>query len=520
MILRSALVLLALFPTVAEARPRAAADLGIERARATSSGAVGFTVVNWGERRSRAATVRVTVGAATASVDQPSLRPRARVRRTVKVTGLRPGTWRAQVCARPRGERVRGNDCATAPGRITVRAPAFSAPAPTTPAELVLGAAPVGDVVMTPAAGATVTPDPGPERATPTATASATATPGATATPTATTSATVVPTPTPTPTATATATASATPTASATATATSAPTATATATVTVSPTATATASPFPGASSEVAGSYQQNPAHDGRIQGTAPEPPLAVAWRTGLGSSVWAHPVIAEGRVFAVTSDAVLHALDLRNGAILWSRAVGEFKSTVAYDAGRVYVTDGYGFMLAIDADSGLVLWSQTISEEHPAVAANGRLYLAGAGVLDGATGAVLAEHSSPHGTYAPPAVDGTRVYFGGSCRSAAYTLSPSAQAWRWNGSGSCTTGSYASIRDGRLYNPSPPPLSVDDKRGYIHDAATGAVLGRFPSGFTPALTDDGAALITSGDTVTARDATTQADRWTFRAGT
>ena len=62
------MVLLALFPTVAEARPRAAADLGIERARATTAGAVSFTVVNWGERRSRAATVRGTVGAAFETV--------------------------------------------------------------------------------------------------------------------------------------------------------------------------------------------------------------------------------------------------------------------------------------------------------------------------------------------------------------------------------------------------------------------------------------------------------------------
>src|SRR5215218_1495022 len=99
----AALLLLVGAPA-AEARGRSA-DLAVERVGATSSGAVSFTVVNRGEHRSRAASVRVTMGAATASVKQPALRPGARVRRTARLAGLTPGTWRARVCVRPRGER-------------------------------------------------------------------------------------------------------------------------------------------------------------------------------------------------------------------------------------------------------------------------------------------------------------------------------------------------------------------------------------------------------------------------------
>ena len=264
---------------------------------------MSFTVVNRGERRSRAATVRVTVGAATASVEQPALRPGARVRRTARLAGLPPGTWRARVCVRPRGERVRGNDCATAPGRAPVPTPAFAAPPPGR-GELIAGPAPTtGDDDH--AGAGRVDPHRArrhgnarrrrrPER-------DASATPAATATPTATVAADRDARPPhrrrpprrprrpprhrppprrPPPRA---------------------------------------APPSPSASRGRGHELPAEPGHDGRVQ--APRPRRRSRPRGARRSTrCRARRVIADGRVFVVTIYGVLHALDLRNGAVLWTK--------------------------------------------------------------------------------------------------------------------------------------------------------------------------------------------------------
>ena len=431
MLARCLLLLLALFPAAAEARPRAA-DLAVQGVSATSSGEVRFTIVNRGGTRAPAASVRAEIGTTSAAVKQRALRPRARVRHVVRVADATPGSWRVRVCVRPaRRERTRGNDCASAAKRLTIPTPTFVNPA----SERILGAP--GDSSAPVVAAAR--PDAAP-----------------------------------------------------------APTAT----------STPTASPFPTDAVEVATSYQQSSAHDGRIRGTAPAAPLGVAWRKDLGGHP-AYPVIAEGRVFVVTDEAVLHALDLRNGATLYSRPIGQFGGTVTYDAGRLFVTDGKGLMFAIDADTGLTLWSRGVPNDGPPLAANGKVYLSSALVIDGATGdAVNSFMSWQEDSETAPVLDGTRLYYGGKCGATAVTLSTWKRAWHSDYGNSCEFGLVASTGHGRLYNPS----QLFDEPGTIHDAATGSVLGHFPAGITPALTDDGAALIVADDVLTAQG------RWTFRA--
>ena len=361
-------------PADAVAKARLA-DLAVERVSASSS-AVSFVVVNRGGARAAAATVRVKLLGARGAVPvgqvrQSALRAGARARHELRVTGVTAGSWRAEVCAAPRTDRSRRNDCARAARPFTIAAaPAFM-PLPAAPlaaAGLAPGAADAAGTEPSTAAGEAIAPTPA---ATPAVTA--TTTPAATATATPTPSGTAAPTPTPT----ATPSATATPTPSPTSTPTPSPSPTATPTTTEPPVP-------PADPRDAATSFRQNAAHDGRAFGTTPEPPLTTAWTRDLGA-VPSYPLIAEGRVVAITEGGMLQVLDLRNGALLWTRAIGVFNGTATYDDGRVYVTDADGFTMAIDAQTGETLWSTWLWEEAKPVAYGGKLY-------SGSEGAVLRE--------------------------------------------------------------------------------------------------------------------------------
>jgi outer membrane protein assembly factor BamB len=96
---------------------------------------------------------------------------------------------------------------------------------------------------------------------------------------------------------------------------------------------------------------------------------LGVAWdRKVAGSSskkrLGAGPVVGGGKVFVVDVNAVVHAYDLKNGAPLWNRSMGDRKNQdslfgggVSYDNGKVYATNGVGDVAAFDAGTGNQLW-------------------------------------------------------------------------------------------------------------------------------------------------------------------
>jgi outer membrane protein assembly factor BamB len=227
--------------------------------------------------------------------------------------------------------------------------------------------------------------------------------------------------------------------------------------------------------------------------------------------------VIAGGRVFAVTDGGVLHVLDLRNGARMWTRSIGVYHGTLTYDGGRIYVTDGRGFLMAHDAASGLVLWSRFVTSDGPPVAADGRVYLAYSIVLDGATGEVLSDRVLEHNGGSMPVVDAQRVYFATECRGAAAVTRTNPRV-DWRGPpGPCTSdhgGVPSVVYGGRLYNPN--PFHTDESElGYIHDASNGSVVGRFPVGATPAF-GGGQGLFVRDGTLTARSAATGLETWTF----
>jgi len=78
-----------------------------------------------------------------------------------------------------------------------------------------------------------------------------------------------------------------------------------------------------------------------------------------------AAPVVADGKLFAVDSGAMVHAFDAATGSPLWQHEIAverdlqnaTFGGGAAYDNGRVYATNGVGDVVALDAATGNEIW-------------------------------------------------------------------------------------------------------------------------------------------------------------------
>src|SRR5690606_24976668 len=76
-------------------------------------------------------------------------------------------------------------------------------------------------------------------------------------------------------------------------------------------------------------------------------------------------PVVAEGKVFVIDTEANVHAFNAADGRKLWSTRVtggGDDKASlfgggVSYAAGKVYATNGNGNAAALDANTGAIQW-------------------------------------------------------------------------------------------------------------------------------------------------------------------
>ncbi|TVV76144.1 PQQ-binding-like beta-propeller repeat protein [Sphingomonas solaris] len=97
---------------------------------------------------------------------------------------------------------------------------------------------------------------------------------------------------------------------------------------------------------------------------------IAPAWSVRIaGSSTKARlaaaPVVADGKVFAIDTDGVVHAFATTDGKVLWTAATATGKKSessrfgggVSYENGRLYATNGLGDVVALDATNGSQLW-------------------------------------------------------------------------------------------------------------------------------------------------------------------
>ena len=159
-------------------------------------------------------------------------------------------------------------------------------------------------------------------------------------------------------------------------------------------------------------------------------------WRSSIGAGsnpkaqLAASPVMADGKVFTIDTQAVVRAFNADTGATLWQSQIrGEdapenalFGGGVSYDGGRLYATNGAGYAAALDASNGSILWlrrpggplrgAPTIANDNIyVVSQDNQLYaLNPADGVTRWTGSGATEIAGVFGNAAPAAAQGTVV--------------------------------------------------------------------------------------------------------------
>jgi polyvinyl alcohol dehydrogenase (cytochrome) len=116
---------------------------------------------------------------------------------------------------------------------------------------------------------------------------------------------------------------------------------------------------------------------------------LTLKWAFAFpnGSSAFAQPAVAGGRLFVGSDNGFVYALDAANGCAYWSYqaqagvrtaiSVGPLKSTGAPVRFAVYFGDLKGNVYAVDADSGALVWTRH-ADSHPLARITGAPVLQG----------------------------------------------------------------------------------------------------------------------------------------------
>ncbi|MEK9899275.1 MAG: PQQ-binding-like beta-propeller repeat protein [Alphaproteobacteria bacterium] len=99
------------------------------------------------------------------------------------------------------------------------------------------------------------------------------------------------------------------------------------------------------------------------------------AWSRDLGAGgdddepILSGPVVANGFIYAMDSDAVVTARRVSDGVTVWSADIepeeeddGNWGGGVAYDLGRIYAGTGFAQVVALDARTGAELWRTPVS--------------------------------------------------------------------------------------------------------------------------------------------------------------
>ncbi len=236
-------------------------------------------------------------------------------------------------------------------------------------------------------------------------------------------------------------------------------------------------------------------------------PPFRRVWAVGGSSLREFPPVLSENRIFQLTDNGALTAVDKWDGQILWSRDLGALSaSTPAVGGNTVYATvlarapsSEEGRIVALDVTNGAIRWSRNLpsrSESSPLLD-HGRLYFGSEDgtvyALDARTGQTVWTYHAAGAVKASPTLVNGVLYFGDySGHVQAISERTGQRLWLASSEGalfgSGTFYSTAAVVYGRVF------LGNTDGRIYAYDATTGALDWAYQTGAyvyaSPAVTD------------------------------
>lgn len=216
-------------------------------------------------------------------------------------------------------------------------------------------------------------------------------------------------------------------------------------------------------------------------------PPFRTLWARNLGALLEFPPVLFGSRLFQLSDDGVLHAINKHTGHSYWDRRLGVLSaSTPAVFGHTVYATvlsrshrESGGRVTAVNYFNGSIVWSRNLaskSESSPLFdrgklfvgSQNGTVY-----ALAARTGKVLWTYHAGGAVKASPTLKNGLLYFGDySGHVQAISEHSGRRVWI-AGSGGALLGSgtfysTAAVAYGRVF------IGNTDGRVYAYDTATG----------------------------------------------
>jgi outer membrane protein assembly factor BamB len=205
--------------------------------------------------------------------------------------------------------------------------------------------------------------------------------------------------------------------------------------------------------------------------------PGAPRWTAALRGSL-SYPLIGDGKIFVLAlpwdsngdSRLRLHALNPATGADAWAGPVilSSFhrRGFMALEGRRLVVVTTDCDVIGLDTTTGAPLWTVNLAQAVPKVwscdapptVRNGIAYVVGAGVdatptaLDVADGRILWAARVPLAGGAPMTLSDDAAYIGSRLQGLKLDALSGTVLWRHSGPGSGGGGSFAVLRDGRVY--------------------------------------------------------------------
>lgn len=269
--------------------------------------------------------------------------------------------------------------------------------------------------------------------------------------------------------------------------------------------------------------FQAGPAHTGASP-DAFSPPLQVRWSRQTPGKV-SYPVVAEGRAFVISEEGPglrrLRAYSLNTGRLLWLRtlSLGEAPK-LTYGAGRLFAVTSNCTVVAMDPRTGGTRWvAKDFAIEYqcvaPPVVRRGMVFLisgAAGGALtvrDARTGVFLWRRRTDSAQFDAPIVTKNRVFASGLIDVRAFSHDGT-RLWAVECCGFEHGGGTGAYYRGRLY--------VRYGAGIL-DPETGEVVGQLASETAFAFDGNLAFCVSQGD-LQAVSLTTGQIRWTYTSTT